>query len=226
MLCQNALPTAVWCTGLYALVCSTAVLAGVFRSAISLVVLVVEGTRGINFLFGIIVAVVVANWVANLLEQEGVYESELERDANVFFLRHDPPRKLSTLTAADIMVPNPMSFSSIASATKALRYLEDTAHHGFPVVEDRGEGDAGGHLEGLVLRSQLLVLLKERCVYNPRWRLSLRYAMLCIKYLRHDASNAQFVQCRQTASMPGECDASCMRKQPACVSPTSGALGS
>jgi H+/Cl- antiporter ClcA len=42
--------------GLYALVCATAVLAGVFRSAISLVVLVVEGTRSANSLFGIILA--------------------------------------------------------------------------------------------------------------------------------------------------------------------------
>jgi Voltage gated chloride channel len=58
-------------------VCATACLAGVFRSAISLVVLVVEGTRGINFLFGIIIAVVVANWVASALEHEGIYESEV-----------------------------------------------------------------------------------------------------------------------------------------------------
>jgi chloride channel 7 len=157
----------VWCTGLYALVCSTAVLAGVFRSAISLVVLVVEGTRGINFIFGIIIAVVVANWVANLLEHEGVYESELEHDHNICFLQHDPPRQLFTLTAADIMVPNPMSFRSIASATTVLRILVETTHHGFPVVEDQGEGEAGGHLEGLVLRSQLLVLLKERYARDP-----------------------------------------------------------
>ena len=41
------------------------------RSAISLVVLMVEGTRGIDYLFGIILAVVVANWVANFIHHDG-----------------------------------------------------------------------------------------------------------------------------------------------------------
>ena len=72
--------------GVYALVCATAALAGVFRSAISLVVLVVEGTRSINFLFAIIVAVVAANFVSGVFEHEGVYGSEIEHDSNVAFL--------------------------------------------------------------------------------------------------------------------------------------------
>ena len=144
--------------------CATAALAGVFRSAISLVVLVVEGTRGINFLFGIIIAVVVANWVANLLEHDGIYESEIERDSNVFFLRHEPPRKLATLMASEIMVPAPICFPTIASVSDVLRCLQSSGHHGFPVVEIvEGSGGREGRLEGLVLRSQLLVLLKERC---------------------------------------------------------------
>lgn len=138
-------------------------LAGVFRSAVSLVVLVVEGTRGINFLFGIIIAVVVANWVANLLEHDGVYESELERDGNVFFLRHEPPGKLATLTAADIMVPKPICFGTVTAVKDVLRRLETSTHHGFPVTDtDARNPESGGRLEGLVLRSQLLVLLKER----------------------------------------------------------------
>jgi hypothetical protein len=66
------------------------------------VVLVVEGTRGINFLFGVIIAVVVANWVGSLLGQDGVYESEIERDGNVFFLRHEAPHRLATLTAEQV----------------------------------------------------------------------------------------------------------------------------
>jgi chloride channel 7 len=80
----------------------------VFRSAISLVVLVVEGTRGINFLFGVIIAVLAANFVGSVLGQDGVYESEIERDGNVFYLHFEPPRKLSTLTAEEVRV----SFSS------------------------------------------------------------------------------------------------------------------
>ena len=41
------------------------------RSAISLVVLMVEGTRGVDYLFGVILAVVVANWVAHHIHHDG-----------------------------------------------------------------------------------------------------------------------------------------------------------
>ncbi len=88
--------------GLYAMVAATAVLGGVFRSSISLVVIVVEGTRGINFLFGIIIAVVVSNYVAHLIHYDGVYESELERDGNVFYLRTEPPHALRHATAQQV----------------------------------------------------------------------------------------------------------------------------
>ena len=57
--------------GLYALLAATGVLGGVFRSAISLVVLMVEGTRGIDYLFGVILAVVVANWMAHHIHHDG-----------------------------------------------------------------------------------------------------------------------------------------------------------
>lgn len=73
-------------------------------------VLVVEGTRGINFLFGVIIAVVVANFVGSVLGQDGVYESEIERDGNVFYLHHEPPRKLSTLTAEEVRYAYTSSF--------------------------------------------------------------------------------------------------------------------
>lgn len=64
------------------------------RSNVSLVVLVMEGTRGIDFMFGIILSVVVANWVAHHIHHDGVYESELERIGNLYFLRDEPPHRL------------------------------------------------------------------------------------------------------------------------------------
>jgi chloride channel 7 len=45
-----------------------------YRSAISLVVLMVEGTRGVDYIFGIILAVVVANYVANFIHHDGECE--------------------------------------------------------------------------------------------------------------------------------------------------------
>jgi hypothetical protein len=66
------------------------------RSNVSLVVLVVEGTRGIEFMFGIILSVVIANWVAHHIHHDGVYESELERIGNLYFLRDEPPHRYVT----------------------------------------------------------------------------------------------------------------------------------
>ena len=61
--------------GLYGLMAATGVLGGVFRSSISLVVLVIEGTHGVEFMWGVILSVVIANWVAQHLHHDGVYES-------------------------------------------------------------------------------------------------------------------------------------------------------
>jgi len=63
---------------------------------------VVEGTRGIDFLFGVIIAVVASNWIAQHVHSEGVYESELERDSSVYFLLQEPPHALRPHTAATV----------------------------------------------------------------------------------------------------------------------------
>lgn len=70
------------------------------------VVIVVEGTRGIDFLFGVIIAVVCSNWIAQIVNTDGVYESELERDTSVYFLRQEPPHALREHTAAMVRSQN------------------------------------------------------------------------------------------------------------------------
>jgi chloride channel 7 len=215
--------------GIYALMAGAGVLGGVFRSTISLVALVLEGTRGVEFLGGVIMSVVVANWVAHHVHQDGVYESELERIGNLYFLRDEPPHRLGALTAGDVMATGLRGFRPVESVSEVLRVLRATTHNGFPVwqVEDGGEGGkeeeegarspgvavgavragAGllatatvaaaaataaasaavsppspsptppsshhhppGRLEGLVLRSQLLVLLQRRQFCDARGR--------------------------------------------------------
>lgn len=162
--------------GLYGIMASAGVLGGVFRSAISLVVLVIEGTRGIEYMFGVILSIVVANWVAHHIHHDGVYESELERIGNIFFLRDEPPHRLYTLTAEMIMATGVYGFKAIESAQKIMEVLRTTTHNGFPVFNMDGIDDSsadlseGGRLEGLVLRSQLLVLLQRRHFCNAQGR--------------------------------------------------------
>lgn len=64
---------------LYAVIGSAAMLTGVFKNSISVVVIMVEGTRGINIIFAVVIAVWSANIVMSLCKLGGIYESEIER---------------------------------------------------------------------------------------------------------------------------------------------------
>lgn len=49
-----------------------------------------EGTGGMDFVFTIIVAIAVSNWVASQIHHPGIYEGDLERDSKC--ARAHPPR--------------------------------------------------------------------------------------------------------------------------------------
>ena len=139
--------------GLYALIGATAMLGGVFRSSISLVVIMVEGTGGITFVFCIIVAVVVSNAVSSWLQKHGVYHMDLHRNDNVAYLSGEPPRKLALLTARNLMAFPVSCVAETERRSRALKLLTETSHNGFPVIDTRGR------LVGMCLRSQLSVLI-------------------------------------------------------------------
>jgi len=147
--------------GVYALVGATSVLGGVFRASISLVIIMVEGTRGIEFIFGVILAIVVSNYVAEHIHHHGVYESELEQDGTIHFLRLEPPRKLQHMLAQEIMASPVIGLRPVESVSVICQVLQCCTHNGFPVFASNAEGVSDKRVTGLVLRSQLLVLLRR-----------------------------------------------------------------
>jgi len=151
---------------MYALVGGTAVLGGVFRASISLVVIVVEGTRQINYIFQVILAVVMSNWVAHNIHSEGVYESDLEKNGSVSFLRSEPSKVLHVMTAEQIMSQTVATVHEVESVDRLLHLLKYTRHNGFPVVSKDGE-----RLEGLILRSQIIVMLHRRAFCDRNGKL-------------------------------------------------------
>ena len=147
--------------GVYALVGATAMLGGVFRSSISLVVIVVEGTGAIWCLIGVIISVVVGNYVAHHIHPHGVYESDLEGNNSFTFLLSEPPRRLYKLRAKDVMSSGVVCLREVEDSATIVRVLHETEHNGFPVVR-HGEGaDHGRYLHGFVLRHQLMVLIER-----------------------------------------------------------------
>ena len=77
--------------GAYAAVGAASALAGMFRSSISLVVIVVEGTGRVGALTPLIVGVAVANLVGPRVHGESFYDAQI-RAKGVPFLRHDHAR--------------------------------------------------------------------------------------------------------------------------------------
>ena len=138
--------------GLYALIGATSALGGVFRSSVSLVVIMVESTNGQAFVFAIIVAVVVSNIVGNYFAS-GIYHAELSRSKTVAYLPREPSSALDDKTVRDVMAVPPAILPEIAHRDAVRLLLAHASHNGFPVVDDRGK------LVGLILRSQLDVLL-------------------------------------------------------------------
>lgn len=158
--------------GIYALVGATATLAAVFRSTISLVVILFEGTRRIEFLPGILAATIISNTIAHWVHPDGVYESELEADGRVFFLRPEPPGALRWRMADSLMATDLVQLHRIESVEAIVEFLQHTTHNGFPIVSLALDAPSGTprHLEGFILRSQLLVLLQERAFCNKEGR--------------------------------------------------------
>jgi chloride channel 7 len=171
--------------GVYAMIGAVATMAAVFRSSISLVVIIVEGTRGVEFLPGILAATIISNFIAYWLHPDGIYESELERDGRVFFLRQEPPGVLRWRTAEGIMAAPVLGVKRIEEVSKIVELLTSTTHNGFPVhpVVENGvsgqeenlgsESPSSSRLDGFILRTQLLVLLQERafCDMNGNYLL-------------------------------------------------------
>ena len=99
--------------GLYALIGATSALGGVFRSSVSLVVIMVESTNGQAFVFAIIVAVVVSNIVGNYFAS-GIYHAELSRSKTVAYLPREPSSALDDKTVRDVMAVPPAILPEIA----------------------------------------------------------------------------------------------------------------
>jgi chloride channel 7 len=151
---------------MHALVGATAMLGGVFRTSISLVVIMIEGTGGIEFLLPVILAIVLSNWVAHHIHSAGAYESDLERIGEVHFLQSEPSQKLRMITAGRIMASNVICFKEISSVSEVAAVLRDTSHNGFPVVRHTDGDGSDGQLVGIILRSQVLLLLEQRAIFE------------------------------------------------------------
>lgn len=153
--------------GKYALIGAAAQLGGVVRMTISLTVILIEATGSIIFGLPLMITLLTAKWVGDFFN-EGIYDMHIQL-SGVPLLAWDPPPLSFILDAKEFMSKKKMvTLNPVESVRKIVRILRTTSHNGFPVVDptpSSGDQVTHGRLKGLILRSQLIVMLQNK-IFN------------------------------------------------------------
>lgn len=159
--------------GSYALIGAAATLGGVVRMTISLTVILMEATGNISFGIPIMLVLMIAKWVGDFFN-EGLYDIHVKLQG-VPLLGWEAPVMAVGMNASDIMSRQVVCFNTVEKVGRIVDVLKDkrSHHNGFPVVdcldsndkEDSGSASSEatfGTYRGLILRSQLIILLKSK----------------------------------------------------------------
>uniref|UniRef100_A0AAZ3RC53 Chloride channel protein n=1 Tax=Oncorhynchus tshawytscha TaxID=74940 RepID=A0AAZ3RC53_ONCTS len=164
---------AVWAVpGKYALMGAAAQLGGIVRMTLSLTVIMVEATGNVTYGLPIMLVLLTAKIVGDYFV-EGLYDIHIKLQS-VPFLHLEAPATSHWLTAREVMGAPVTCFNRIEKVGTIVDVLSNTStnHNGFPVVVPVA-------ICGLILRSQLIVLLKHKVfVELARSRLTQRKLQL------------------------------------------------
>lgn len=89
--------------GLYAMVGAAAVLGGVTRMTVSLVVIMFELTGGVRYIVPLMAAAMASKWVGDALGKQGIYDAHIGLNGYPFLDSKDEFQH--TTLAADVMQP-------------------------------------------------------------------------------------------------------------------------
>ncbi|KAM9392091.1 H(+)/Cl(-) exchange transporter 7 [Pholidichthys leucotaenia] len=165
--------------GKYALIGAAAQLGGIVRMTLSLTVIMVEATGNVTYGLPIMLVLMTAKLVGDYF-QEGLYDIHIKLQS-VPFLHWEAPATSHWLTAREVMSSPVISFNRLEKVGTIVDVLSNTStnHNGFPVVVQVLDDDKPAKLCGLILRSQLIVLLKHKVfVELARSRLTQRKLQL------------------------------------------------
>uniref|UniRef100_A0A8B9PUX1 Chloride voltage-gated channel 7 n=1 Tax=Apteryx owenii TaxID=8824 RepID=A0A8B9PUX1_APTOW len=169
--------------GKYALMGAAAQLGGIVRMTLSLTVIMMEATGNVTYGFPIMLVLMTAKIVGDYFV-EGLYDMHIQLQS-VPFLHWEAPVTSHSLTAREVMSTPVTCLRRIERVGTVVDILSDTSsnHNGFPVVESNPDATQVAGLRGLILRSQLIVLLKHK-VFVERANLSLVQRRLKLKDFR------------------------------------------
>lgn len=166
---ETFFPHADWCVdpGKYALVGAAAQLGGVVRMTISLTIIMIEATGNISFGLPLMITLIMAKWVGDFYN-EGIYDIHIQL-SGVPLLAWEPPPLNYRVQACAIMSHPPCVLRTVETVRHIVSTLQRETFNGFPVIDPQSKasttGDgirSSGRLRGLILRSQLIVLLQNK----------------------------------------------------------------
>lgn len=138
--------------GVYALIGATAMLSGMARITISLVVILMETTGEAEWVVPIFVTVMTAKWAGDHFNK-GIYDIHIDL-RHVPLLEHRPEKDMLGMEARNIMAIDVTGLSSVSRIGHLVEVLEGCKHNGFPVMELQC-----GRFIGLLERSTLMHVL-------------------------------------------------------------------
>uniref|UniRef100_K1Q6L9 Chloride channel protein n=1 Tax=Magallana gigas TaxID=29159 RepID=K1Q6L9_MAGGI len=146
--------------GKFALIGAACQLGGILRTTISLTVIIVECTDDISFGLPIMIVLMISKWVGDFITT-GLYDMNVEV-MGIPTLPFECPPLCDDLRASDVMSAPLATFKTKERVENIYRMLKEETFCGFPVIEDDPMAPGKGKLKGLILRSQLLVLLQKK----------------------------------------------------------------
>ncbi|XP_023552785.1 chloride channel protein CLC-c-like isoform X1 [Cucurbita pepo subsp. pepo] len=144
---------------LYALLGAASFLGGTMRMTVSLCVILLELTNNLLMLPLLMLVLLISKSVADIFNK-GVYDQIVKMKGLPFMEAHAEPF-MRQLVAGGVASGPLITFSGIEKVDNIIHALKTTNHNGFPVIDELPSSDSS-ELCGLVLRSHLLVLLKEK----------------------------------------------------------------
>ncbi|EFN81286.1 H(+)/Cl(-) exchange transporter 7 [Harpegnathos saltator] len=175
--------------GKYALLGAAAQLGGVVRMTISLTAILIEATQGISFGLPVIIVLIMAKWVGDFFN-EGIYDIHTQM-AGIPLIPWEPPPLSSNIYASEIMSHPVVTLRTVENVGHIVELLKCVTFNGFPVVDppssDQSEINTYGRFRGLILRSQLIVLLQNKIFneYAEFWDKSLDIKIFRKEYPRY-----------------------------------------
>jgi CIC family chloride channel protein len=131
-------PTLTAASGAYVLVGMAAVFAGATRAPFTAIIMLFEMTRDYNIILPLMIAVVISTAISRSLNRETIYTLKLVR-RGVDIHQLDQASPLREVTVGEAMTRDFPTVPPTMPIRQLVTKLRRSGHHGFPVVNEKGE---------------------------------------------------------------------------------------